>query len=142
MELSALYIGQEIRAHKGLIWTMKFSPNGQYLASGGEDGVIRICRVKTLNKSSICFNAEDSAANKVKHDFSSSQKKHSSQSFVVLPSKIFKIEESPLHEFSGHASDVLDLAWSNSDVSLTFRSLLFLHPSCAMIYVCSVCKFC
>ncbi|KAG5019414.1 hypothetical protein JHK87_015269 [Glycine soja] len=122
MELSALYIGQEIRAHKGLIWTMKFSPNGQYLASGGEDGVIRIWRVKTLNTSSICFNAEDSAANKVKHDFSSSQKKHSSQSFVVLPSKIFKIEESPLHEFSGHASDVLDLAWSNSDTLLSSSS--------------------
>lgn len=143
MEFSALYIGQEIRAHEGLIWTMKFSPNGQYLASGGEDGVIRIWRVKTLNTSSICLNAEDSAASKVKHDFSSSQKKHSSQSsFIVLPNKIFKIEESPLHEFYGHASDVLDLAWSSSDVSLTFRSLLFLHPSCAMIYVCSVCKFC
>ncbi|XP_020203612.1 uncharacterized protein LOC109789136 isoform X2 [Cajanus cajan] len=117
MEFSALYIGQEIKAHKGLIWTLKFSPNGQYLASGGEDGVIRIWRVTSLNTSSICFTAEDSAVSKVKH---SSQKNHSSQSFIVLPSKILKIEESPLHEFYGHASDVLDLAWSvNSDTLLS-----------------------
>ncbi|XP_027942673.1 WD repeat-containing protein 44-like [Vigna unguiculata] len=122
MEFSALYIGQEIRAHEGLIWTMKFSPNGQYLASGGEDGVIRIWRVTSLNTSSICFNAEDSAVSKVKHGSSGSQQKHSSQSFVVLPNKILKVEESPLHEFCGHTSDVLDLAWSNSDTLLSSSS--------------------
>ncbi|CAJ1974685.1 unnamed protein product [Sphenostylis stenocarpa] len=122
MELSALYIGQEIRAHKGLIWTMKFSPNGQYLASGGEDGVIRIWSVTSLNTSSICFNAEDSAVSQVKHGSSCSRKKPSSQSFVVLPNKILKIEESPLHEFYGHTSDVLDLAWSNSDTLLSSSS--------------------
>ncbi|KAJ1378267.1 WD40/YVTN repeat-like-containing domain superfamily [Sesbania bispinosa] len=119
MEFSALYIGQEIRAHKGLIWTMKFSPNGQYLASGGEDGVIRIWRVTSLNTSSICFTAENSAIGKVKHDISCSQKKHSSQSFTVLPNKIFNIDESPLQEFYGHSGDVIDLAWSNSDILLS-----------------------
>ncbi|XVF61118.1 hypothetical protein PTKIN_Ptkin08bG0103300 [Pterospermum kingtungense] len=40
MEFTALYMEQEIQAHKGFIWTMKFSPDGQYLASGGEDGVV------------------------------------------------------------------------------------------------------
>ncbi|BAT79216.1 hypothetical protein LR48_Vigan04g135900 [Vigna angularis] len=122
MEFSALYIGQEIRAHEGLIWTMKFSPNGQYLASGGEDGVIRIWRVTLLNTSSICFNAQDSAVSKVKHGSSGSQQQQSSQSFVVLPNKILKVEESPLHEFYGHTSDVLDLAWSNSDTLLSSSS--------------------
>ncbi|KAK7353624.1 hypothetical protein VNO80_19075 [Phaseolus coccineus] len=122
MELSALYIGQEIRAHEGLIWTMKFSPNGQYLASGGEDGVIRIWRVTSLDTSSICFNAEGSAVRKVKRGSSCSQKKYSSQSFAVLPNKILKVEESPLHEFYGHTRDVLDLAWSNSDTLLSSSS--------------------
>ncbi|KAL2347266.1 hypothetical protein Fmac_001266 [Flemingia macrophylla] len=123
MEFSALYIGQEIKAHKGLIWTMKFSPNGQYLASGGEDGVIRIWLITSLSTSSICFTAEDSAVGKVKHDFSCSQKKNSSQSFIVLPNKIFKIKESPLHEFYGHASDVLDLAWSTTSDTLLSCSM-------------------
>ncbi|XP_027334822.1 vegetative incompatibility protein HET-E-1-like isoform X2 [Abrus precatorius] len=119
MEFSALYIGQEIRAHKGLIWTMKFSPNGHYLASGGEDGVIRIWRVTSLSTSSISFTAEDSAVSRAKHDISCSRKKPSSQSFIALPNKISNIEESPLQEFYGHSSDVLDLAWSNSDTLLS-----------------------
>ncbi|CAJ2641572.1 unnamed protein product [Trifolium pratense] len=118
-EFSAVYIGQEIRAHKGLIWTMKFSPNGQYLATGGEDGVVRIWRVSSLKASSIWFAKEDSAVSKLRHDLSFSPKKCSGESPAVLPSKILKIEESPLQELYGHSSDVMDLAWSDSDMLLS-----------------------
>jgi len=118
LEFSGLFIGQEVRAHKGLIWTMKFSPCGQYLASGGEDGVVRIWRVTSLDKSSICFTSKDSNSNcKVECKNTSPKKKNSCQPFIFLPNSIFQIEESPLQEFFGHSSDVLDLAWSNSDVS-------------------------
>ncbi|MED6161854.1 hypothetical protein PIB30_064679 [Stylosanthes scabra] len=89
MELSALFTGQDIRAHNGLIWTMKFSPSGKYLASGGEDGVVRIWRVVSVDTSNLCFNEAEN------------------QSFVVFPNKIFQIEESPLHEFYGHSGDIL-----------------------------------
>lgn len=116
-ESSAVYGGQKIRAHKGLIWTMKFSPRGQYLATGGEDGVVRIWHVSSLNASSICYAKEVSAVSKLKHGVSFSSKKYC-QSPVVVPSKILKIEESPLQELYGHSSDVVDLAWSDSDVSL------------------------
>lgn len=118
-EFSAVYTGQEIRAHKGLIWTMKFSPNGQYLATGGEDGVVRIWGVSSLKASSICFAKEDSDISKLKHDMSFSPKKWSSKTPAVLPRKILKIEESPLQELYGHSSDVMDLAWSDSDMLLS-----------------------
>ncbi|KAG5042649.1 hypothetical protein JHK87_006564 [Glycine soja] len=72
LEFSGLYLGQEVRAHNGLVWTMKFSPCGQYLASGGEDGAIRIWCVTSLDKSSICFTPQDSTAkSKVECDNSS-----------------------------------------------------------------------
>ncbi|KAF1865062.1 hypothetical protein Lal_00004436 [Lupinus albus] len=119
MELSALYIGQEIRAHNGLIWTIKFSPSGKYLASGGEDGVVRVWRVVSLDTSSDYFITDDSIISKVKHDISCSQRKNSSQSLNALPNKILQIEESPLQEFYGHSGDVLDVAWSSSDVLLS-----------------------
>ncbi|KAJ0976510.1 hypothetical protein J5N97_011984 [Dioscorea zingiberensis] len=38
---------------------------------------------------------------------------------VIIPKKIFKIEEMPLHEFHGHTGGILDLSWSNSDFLLT-----------------------
>ncbi|KAL4276751.1 hypothetical protein HN51_059401 [Arachis hypogaea] len=115
MELSALFTGQNIRAHDGLIWTMKFSPSGRYLASGGQDGVVRIWRVVSTDASSLCFNGVKSADSKVKPHNSAPK----TQSFVVFPNRIFQIEESPMQEFCGHSSDVLDLAWSSSDILLS-----------------------
>ncbi|XP_028793336.1 WD repeat-containing protein 44-like [Neltuma alba] len=122
-ELSGLYVGQEITAHKGVIWAMKFSPNGQYLATGGEDGVVRIWRVVLQDISSDSFNAEDSLVTKVKQDMFCSWKKQSGQNHLVLPNKVFQIEESPFLEFCGHSSDVLDLAWSNNSEILLSSSM-------------------
>jgi hypothetical protein len=41
-------------------------------------------------------------------------------SSVVIPEKVFQIEETPLQEFHGHTSEILDLAWSDSNVSQSF----------------------
>ncbi|XVE83317.1 hypothetical protein DITRI_Ditri16bG0079100 [Diplodiscus trichospermus] len=123
MELTALYMGQEIQAHKGFIWTMKFSPDGQYLASGGEDWVVRIWHVTSTDASSKPFMAEGSLGKKMVKGKSGFGRKKSILSAVVIPKKIFQIEESPMQEFHGHGSDVLDLAWSSANNFLISSSM-------------------
>ncbi|RAL39891.1 hypothetical protein DM860_013092 [Cuscuta australis] len=100
-ELTALYAGQEITGHTGMIRTMKFSHDGQYLASGGEHGVVRVWSVELVLASDF-FGSGLGRSKKFSH------------SSVEIPEKVFQIKESPVHEFHGHTSGVLDLSWSST----------------------------
>ncbi|XP_062185095.1 uncharacterized protein LOC133888763 isoform X2 [Phragmites australis] len=127
-ELSAVYHGQVIKAHDGAILTMKFSPGGQFLASGGEDGVVRVwgvmqsenCNIPTDDPSCVYLKAirkfglvpvdvDNEKKGKVK-----GMKQSSESACVVIPTTVFQISEEPLHEFHGHLGDVLDLSWSKN----------------------------
>uniref|UniRef100_A0A5B7AJ06 Uncharacterized protein n=1 Tax=Davidia involucrata TaxID=16924 RepID=A0A5B7AJ06_DAVIN len=119
MEFTAVYIGQELHAHEGFIWTMKFSPDGQYLASGGEDGVVRIWRVTSAYASCSSLYTAGKIYSQKKEGKSDFGKKKSSNASIVIPDKVFQIEESPLQEFHGHSSGILDLAWSKSNYLLS-----------------------
>ncbi|XP_072969487.1 uncharacterized protein [Typha angustifolia] len=118
MEFAALFLDQEIQAHKGLITTLKFSPSGWYMATGGEDCIVRIWQVREVEASCRSFSAEisDKFVDRV-NNFKLKLGKGSAQ--VVIPQKVFKIEDTALHEFHGHTSDILDLSWSTSDCLLT-----------------------
>ncbi|CAH8315201.1 unnamed protein product [Eruca vesicaria subsp. sativa] len=101
VELSAAYKVQEINGHKGKIWALKFSPDGKFLATGGEDGVVKIWRI-TLSAS-----------------FVGQELMREQGALVMFPQKAFNIEETPFHEHYGHTGDVLDLAWSDSNLLLS-----------------------
>ena len=107
VELSAAYKVQEINGHKGKIWALKFSPDGKFLATGGEDGVVKIWRI-TLSAS-----------------FVGQELMREQEALVMFPNKAFYLEETPFQELYGHTGDVLDLAWSDSNVSLVFYFILF-----------------
>jgi WD40 repeat protein len=130
-ELSAVYQSQVIKAHDGAILTMKFSPDGQLLATGGEDGVVRVwgitqsedCKIPMDDPSCVYLKADPKSGLAPVHV--DTQKKCKVKSFkqftesacVVIPTTVFQILEKPLHEFHGHFGDVLDLSWSNNKVS-------------------------
>ncbi|KAG0529092.1 hypothetical protein BDA96_05G068600 [Sorghum bicolor] len=139
-ELTGLYMRQEVRAHEGSIWSIKFSPDGRFLASGGEDSVVRVWEVQNVDASSSAVAEEVSTSmppptpaastdggrsaaavpglaaqlsRKVRRGRSS---KDVLPEHVVVPETVFALAEQPSCALEGHQDDVLDLSWSKSQL--------------------------
>lgn len=140
-ELTAMYKSQEIQAHNGSIWTIKFSLDGRYLASAGEDRVVHVWQVVETEKKGDCmfdkfedgnFNLLflangspepssmspiiDSHSEKKKRGRSSVSRKSLSVEQVLVSETLFSLSDKPICTFQGHSDDVLDLSWSKSHV--------------------------
>lgn len=136
-ELSALRLCQEIQAHQGSIWTIKFSLDAHYLASAGEDRVIHVwevqeCEIMSLRPDdghsasfhSACGSPEREATSmpiekKKGKNSSSNRKGNSIPDYVYMPETVFSLSEIPVCSFKGHLDDVLDLSWSKSQLLLS-----------------------
>ncbi|CAG7891104.1 unnamed protein product [Brassica rapa] len=136
-DLSALHLCQEIQAHQGAIWTMKFSLDTHLLASGGEDCAIHVwevqeCEIMSMNEGSLTpihpsmsassSEGDDSEVHnekKKKGKGSSAKKGSQMPDYVHAPETVFSLSDKPMCSFTGHLDDVLDLSWSRSNLLLS-----------------------
>lgn len=139
-ELSALYKSQEICAHNGSIWSIKFSLDGRYLASAGEDCVIHVWQVVGSDRKGelltddIASNGlfwtngspEPSSSSPVLEN-TSDKKRRSRTSLtrkslcldnIYVPETVFALSDKPFCSFQGHTDDVLGISWSKSQVNI------------------------
>lgn len=122
-ELSALNLCQEIQAHEGSIWIIKFSTDARYLASAGEDTVIHVwevqeCEVLSNNEGSLVplgsSPLHPSLAGSMDQD--ADKRKAKVPDYVRKPEVVFSLSDRPIYSLNGHTEDVLDLSWSKSQV--------------------------
>ncbi|XWS55670.1 hypothetical protein CRYUN_Cryun09bG0021000 [Craigia yunnanensis] len=144
-ELSALHLCQEIQAHEGSIWTIRFSTDTRFLASAGEDKIIHVwevqeCEVMSMNEGSLTpgnltplhpslslsqdqSGLLEAAGNlhekKKKGKGSSNKKGNHIPDYVHVPETVFSLSDRPVCSFKGHLDDVLDLSWSRSQQLLS-----------------------
>ncbi|KAL7601284.1 uncharacterized protein LOC111889384 [Lactuca sativa] len=134
-EFSALHLCQEIQlAHDGSIWTMRFSSDGQYLATAGEDTVINIwevqecdvmsMRLEDVDKGSITPDnrpplPDSSPMPADKKKKSKNSKKKGVPDYAKVPETMFGLSDIPICTLEGHKDDVLDLSWSKSQLLLS-----------------------
>ena len=93
-EFTELRMVQELQAHQGAVWAMKFSQDGKYLASAGQDSIVRIWTLAPVLSPST---AGDKAKKPVQDFF----------------------EAEPYRLYVGHKADVLDLSWSKTQFLLS-----------------------
>ncbi|EFH38726.1 hypothetical protein ARALYDRAFT_359594, partial [Arabidopsis lyrata subsp. lyrata] len=131
-ELTALYKTQEIQAHNGSIWSIKFSLDGKYLASAGEDCIVHIWQVVEAEKKGELLldrpellllanngSPEPTTMSPRRRGRTSISRKSLSLENIFVPDSLFGLSEKPFCSFQGHVDDVLDLAWSKSQYLLS-----------------------
>lgn len=148
-ELTGLYMCQEVKAHEGSIWCMKFCNDGKYLASAGEDRVIHVWGIsisesntfstssKTgdaphigpLTNQSINGPRDNKSGSLGTRQLSSKKmskvksKKKEVPDHIVFPETVFSLNEKPVCSLEGHLDDILDLSWSSSSQYILSSSM-------------------
>lgn len=105
---------QELKSHEGPIWVAKFSTDGKYLATAGQDKMLLIWRIQGVVDT---YNLE--------HMLGKDNSEGSRENNTDL------LEPTPFRIFQGHESDIVDLSWSRNDFVVTASTdsyVILWHP--------------
>lgn len=145
-EFTALHYTQEIQAHEGSIWTMQFSSDHRFLATGGEDTNVHVWEVQeceVMPPPEESSSEADHPVDEVDDDTNSNRlaladvatlpselrkkgkktAKGAIPDYVKLPETVVGLSEKPKYSLKGHKDEVLDLSWSQSQVVQFLSSL-------------------
>ena len=98
------------------IWTLEFSKDGKYLASGGEENIVRVWEI---------LSTEDD-----RKELEKEEESNKSPGRMRLSAPVFK--RKPIHEYEGHTGTILDLSWSKNDFLLSSsmdKTVRLWHPT-------------
>ena len=91
------------RTESKSVWAIEVSKDGKYLASAGQDRLVRVW--------SILSSPQD------RTQFSKDETVHMLEGQAHLSAPVFK--DQPLHHFTGHTNDILSLSWSKNNFLLS-----------------------
>ncbi|KAK2076983.1 hypothetical protein QBZ16_005211 [Prototheca wickerhamii] len=108
---------QRLEAHAGVIWTACFSRNGRYLASAGQDHIVRVWEVRSAARGGG-GPSDGEAADSNGGGGAGAAPRASASSSSQLPDQPL-LGAVPHRLFAGHKQDVLDLSWSRTQFLLS-----------------------
>ena len=100
-EFTELRCVQTLRAHEDAVWTMKFNHSGRFLATAGQDRVVRVWELDLEDPRDDVSLSDDVVQKTARGRMS------------IRGESVFK--DTPRREYRGHRGDVLDLCWSHTD---------------------------
>ena len=114
----------------GVIWCLKFSKNGKYVATAGQDGVIRVWEViLQRGQPHTQDSAESATFSQAQHlhpsngnlpnGSSTGRQPDSSTMYEGYSSDCPVLKGQPYRVYQGHTQDVLELCWSKSQFVLS-----------------------
>ena len=112
-EFTEMRRAQTLRAHDEAVWTMKFNHDGRYLATAGQDRVVRVWELDLIDGSGVGQSSDPSSPTDSEANNNDADKNTSKTSYKIRGDEIFKSE--PRREYRGHRGDILDLCWSHTD---------------------------